>query len=109
MLTPLLGSVNKQRVLIFISARGEGYAREIARFFDTDLFPIQKQLENLEKAGILASKTAGRTVLYTFNPRYTFLKELQALLTKALSFFPEAEQSALLDNRRRPRRRGKPL
>jgi len=31
MLTPLLGSINKQRVLIFIQARGKGYAREIAR------------------------------------------------------------------------------
>ena len=109
MLTPLLGSVNKQRVLIFIFARGEGYAREIARHFDTDLFPIQKQLENLERSGILSSKTIGRTVLYRFNPRYTFLKELQALLSKALTYYPQADQEALFDNRRRPRRRGKPL
>lgn len=33
MLEALLGSVNKERVLFFIYARGEGYAREIARFF----------------------------------------------------------------------------
>ena len=109
MLTPLLGSINKQRVLIFLAARNEGYAREMARFFDTDLFPIQKQLENLERAGILCSKAVGRTVVFTFNPRYTCLKELQALLNKALSFYPQEQQEALLDNRRRPRRRGKPL
>lgn len=109
MLSPLLGSVNKQRVLIFIQARDEGYAREIARFFQTDLFPVQKQLEKLEGAGILFSKAVGKTVIYSFNPRYPFLGELRALLAKALTFYPQADREALLDNRRRPRRRGKPL
>jgi hypothetical protein len=55
------------------------------------------------------SRTAGRTRLYEFNPRYTFLKELKSLLEKALSFYPEEEREKLLMNRRRPRRRGKPL
>ncbi len=109
MLTPLLGSVNKQRVLVFLQARQEGYAREIARFFATDLFPVQQQLEKLERAGILFSRVVGKTVVYAFNPRYPFLGELQSLLAKAVTFYPQAEQEALLDNRRRPRRRGKPL
>ena len=43
-LEPILGSANRERVLIFLQAREEGYAREIARFFETDLFPIQDQL-----------------------------------------------------------------
>jgi hypothetical protein len=42
MLEPLLGSTNAERVLIFILARNEGYAREIARFFDADADSIQK-------------------------------------------------------------------
>jgi len=46
--------------------------------------------------------------LYSFNPRDPFLKELKGLLSKALSFYPEAERESLLKNRRRPRRRGKP-
>jgi len=37
MLEAILGSVSRERVLIFLYAREEGYAREIARFFDTDL------------------------------------------------------------------------
>ena len=44
MLVPILGSLSSERVLIFILTRREGYAREIARFFETDLDPIQKQL-----------------------------------------------------------------
>jgi len=109
MLESILGSLNCERVLVYLVARNEGYAREIARFYETSLGPIQKQLEKLEAGGVLASRTFGRTRLYAFNPRYTFLLELKSLLEKALSFYPEAIREELTLNRRRPRRRGKPL
>lgn len=109
MLEPLLGSKSRERVLVYLRARNEGYAREIARFFDTNLVQVQKQLDRLEFAGVLAGRTAGRTRLYTFNPRYPFIDELAALLDKALQFYPQDQRDALLMNRRRPRRRGKPL
>jgi predicted transcriptional regulator len=108
MLEPILGSANRERVLVFLLAREEGYARQIARFFETDLFPIQDQLEKLEAGGVLVSRSVGRTRLYEFNPRYAFLGEVRALLEKALTYYPEHEQERLLMNRRRPRRRGKP-
>jgi hypothetical protein len=109
MLEPILGSVSRERVLIFVFARDEGYPREIARFFKTDLDPIQRQLDKLEFGGVVASRKAGRTRLYTFSPRYPFLKELRILLEKALTFYSAEEREELLMNRRRPRRRGKPL
>lgn len=109
MLEPILGSVSRERVLIFLYAQEEGYAREIARFFDTDLVQIQKQLDRLELGGALAGRSAGRTRLYTFNPRYPFLKQLNSLLEKALTFYPPDIRDRLLMDRRRPRRRGKPL
>ena len=105
MLQPLLGSVSSERVLMFLFARTEGYAREIARFFATDLDPIQKQLEKLELGGVLVSRTAGRTRLYTFNPRYPFLKELQSLLERGLSFYPPELRETLVMVRRRPETR----
>ena len=109
MLTPLFGTENSERVLIFLLARNEGYAREIAQFFETNLYAIQRQLDKLEAGGVLVSRTAGRTRLYQFNPRYTFLNELRQLLEKALSFYPESVRENLVMNRRRPRKRGKPL
>jgi hypothetical protein len=109
MLEPLVGSLSTERVLIFLLAREEGYARDIARFFDTDLYGIQKQLEKLESGGVLASGLVGRTRVYKFNPRYPFLTELKQLLEKALSFYPQAEREKLVMNRRRPRRRDKPF
>jgi len=108
MLEPILGSESSERALIFILAREQGYATEIARHFSAALYSIQKQLDKLELGGVLVSQTAGRTRLYSFNPRYPFLKELKGLLSRALSFYPEVEREKLLMNRRRPRRRGKP-
>ena len=109
MLTPLLGSENSERVLVFLLKRDVGYAREIARFFDATLYAIQQQLDKLEKGGILVSRKVGRTRLYEYNPRYPFLKELTALLEKAFSYYPEELREKLEMNRRRPRKKGKPL
>src|SRR5574341_959970 len=109
MIEVLLGSRNAERVLIYIFTREEGYAREIARFFNTDLKSVQNQLDKLEAGGGLASRAVGRTRPYVFNPRYPFLNELKSLLEKALSFYPASEQEGLVMNRRRPRSRGKDL
>jgi hypothetical protein len=109
MLEPLFGSTNRERVLVYLCARDEGYAREISRFYNTDLDPVQKQLERLEAGNVLYSRAVGRTRLYSLNPRYPFLGELEALLQKVISFLPADERERLIMVRRRPRRRGKPL
>ena len=109
MIETILGSASGERVLMFLFARDEGYAREIARFFDTDVAPIQKQLEKLESGGVLVSRLAGRTRLFSFNPRYPMVEELRKLLEKTLQFYPDDMREALTMVRRRPRRRGKPL
>ena len=109
MLVPLFGTENSERVLIFLLTRNEGYAREIAQFFGANLYAIQRQLDKLEAGGVLVSHTAGRTRLYQFNPRYPFLAELKQLLEKAFSFYPANIREELLMNRRKPRKRDKPL
>jgi predicted transcriptional regulator len=109
MLEPLLGSTNSERVLMFILTREQGYAREIARFFGADPDSIQKQLAKFERGGVLVSKSEGRTRLYRFNPRYSFLSQLRELLSKALLFYTQEEQERLAVTRQRPRRNGKPL
>jgi hypothetical protein len=109
MIEAILGSTSRERVLIFLFAREEGYPREIARFFSTDLAPIQRQLIRLEINGVLSSRLAGRTRLYCLNPRYPFKPELESLLAKALDFYPPEARERFFLNRRRPRRSGKPL
>lgn len=109
MLKPLLGSEAREKVLIFLLARERSYPSEISSFFEMSISQIQSQLDILENGGVLVSKLVGRTRMYEFNPQYAFLDELKALLEKALSFYPNATQESLKMNRRRPRRRNKPL
>ena len=109
MLEAIFGSKNRERVLQFILANGDGYAEEIADFYGTSVDPIQKQLEKMELGGVLVSKSVGRTRLFVFNPRYAFLNELKALLEKAREYYSPEEIEALTMRRKRPRRAGKPL
>ncbi len=108
MLAKLLGSVNKERVLVFVAARGAGYSRQIARFFNAPLYPVQNAMDRLEEAGVLVSRSVGNTREYELNPRYPAREELATLLDRALSLYPPMLRGALLLNRSRPRRRGKP-
>jgi hypothetical protein len=108
-LAKLLGSLNKERVLVFLAARGKGYSRQIARFFETPLDPVQKALEKLEDAGVLISRMVGSTREYEFSPRYPARRELGALLERTLALYPAELREQLVMIRARPRRKGKPL
>jgi hypothetical protein len=71
--------------------------------------PIQNQLEKLEDGGVIVSNKVGKTILFQFNPRYPFIKELSNLLDKVLEYYPEDLRERLIYNCRRPRRKDKPL
>jgi len=109
MFQAIFGSHSKERVLIYLNCQERGYAREIARFFAVPVTPVQKQLESLEAQNLIYSVPEGRVRLYSLNPRYPLIKELCSLLDKAVSFYPPEQQEALIMDRRRPRRKGKPL
>jgi predicted transcriptional regulator len=109
MLEAVLGSTSAERVLLFLVAREEGYATEIARTFDTVLSPIQKQLDRMERDGLLVNKVVGRTRVYSINPRFAFKQELEAMVAKAIELSPVKLQETLVLNRRRPRKKSKPL
>ncbi|MFD1216433.1 winged helix-turn-helix domain-containing protein [Microbulbifer celer] len=109
MIEAILGSLSAERVLLFITARESGYAAEIAKTFSTDLSPIQKQLDRMERDSLLISQKVGRTRVYSYNPRYPFVPELKLLIEKALSMLPDELREQLELDRRRPRKKGKPL
>ena len=50
MLEELFGSKNRERVLQYILANNQAYAKEMADFYNSSVDPIQKQLERLEKS-----------------------------------------------------------
>jgi len=109
MLEAVLGSEGAERVLLFLTARGQGYALEIATTFDMSVSNVQKHLQRMERGGLLVNVMVGRSRVYSLNPRYAFKDEVEALLNKAVTMSPPSLQEVLLLNRRRPRRAGKPL
>jgi len=109
MLEPIFGSKCREQVLQFILAFEAGYATQIKNFYGIGLDPVQKQLEKLEFGGVLISQNIGKTIIYSFNPRYAFLEELKSLLLKARTFYKPELIEQLTKSRKRPRRQGKPL
>lgn len=79
MLEPILGTLDTERILVFIMARNEAFGSEIAEFFDSPYTGIRRQLKRLEQGGVIYSIGRGNTVVYEFNPRYPFLIELKSL------------------------------
>ena len=109
MLEPLFGSLCREQILQFILAFDSGYGTQIKKFYNIGLDPVQKQLSKLELGGVLVSQNVGKTIVYSFNPRYAFLDELKSLLLKAREFYKPELIEQLTMNRKRPRRQGKPL
>lgn len=109
MLEGLFGNITVEKILFYLYAYGEGYALGMARIFGMSVNRIQQQLKRLENNGIVASRLTGNVRIYIFNPRYPFLKELKALMTRAYEFLPEKEKDRYYRMRTRPRRAGKPF
>ena len=93
MLEPVLGSLVREQVLLFIHVHGEGYAREISRYFDASLDSVQKQLKRLKKGSVLVCERKGRTHIYSFNKKYAFLNELCRLLVRVSCCLKDTEHS----------------
>jgi predicted transcriptional regulator len=108
MLAVLFGSPLKEKILLFLLECGDSYSLELSRNFAASLSAVQNQLKNLEEAGILVSRSIGKTRLYSLNPRYFLRTELEAILRKGFEALPESEVMAYYRPRRRPRRQGKP-
>lgn len=105
----LLRAETQEKILIYLLAREQGYATEIAEFFDMAINPIQKQLARLEVNSVVVSTQVGKTRIYVLNPRYPFLSPLKELLKCAMGAYPSRTIQALLVTRTRPRQAGKPL
>ncbi len=109
MLEPIFGNSTIEKVLFFMFTYKDGYAKQMSDVFCIFINGIQQQLSRLEEGGVLVSQKKGNTRIYTFNPSYAFLEELQKLLEKALKMLPEKEIKKYYRNRTRPRKSGKLL
>jgi len=109
MLEVLFGTKARELTLQYLFTFNEGYAREIAKYFNMSLPSVQNQLKNFEEGGLALSKMKGRTKIYFINPRYAFLDELTSLLNKAKQYYKPELKNKFEMQRKRPRRVEKQL
>lgn len=109
MLETLFGNPTANRLLLYMHNYEQGYAAAIARTYSIPVSQVQKQLERFERGNVLVSQKQGPIRLYSWNPRYSFQKQLRALLEEAFQHMSDAEVKKYYRQRRRPRRKGKPL
>lgn len=110
MLDVLFGSKNAERVLQYLLARKNAYAREISLFYEVSPSVIKKQLEKFENSSIIVGRNIGNIRIYELNQRNPFMKELTALLIKVRSSYEPSERARLVrKDRQRPRSKNKPL
>jgi DNA-binding transcriptional ArsR family regulator len=111
MLEYLFANKNVEKILIYLFLHEKANASELRIVFGSALDPIQKTLRKLEEGGLLFSFLEGKTRVFKWNPRYAFLKEIQALAEKAYEYLPRDIQEIqyLATKRKRPRKTGKPL
>ena len=106
----LFGSESAARVLLAVADADSVYCSQIARKFGCTSNMIQLQLDKFEDAGLLVSRRAGRTRLYSWNPRNAAVDSVKALLETLIGrLSPSEREQYLRPERKRPRRRGKPL
>jgi DNA-binding transcriptional ArsR family regulator len=102
------GGQARTRALLALRLLDESYPRELARILGVSLSGVQMALRGLERDGLVAARTAGRTRLFRLNPRYFAREELQRYLLRLTE--PEDElRQRVAQIRRRPRRTMKPL
>ncbi len=109
MIEVIFGNSTAEKVLLYICNYREGYATGMSNLFNIPLNMVQKQLKRFEEGSVLVSQKKGNTRLFTFNPRYIFLEELESFLNKALKMLPKEEIKKYYRLRTRPRKTGKPL
>jgi predicted transcriptional regulator len=109
MLEGIFGNKTAEKVLLHVFHYGESHASGIAQDFKVSLNPVIQQLNRFELAGVLISKTIGRSRVYSFNPKSSLMKPVRQLIEMAYEGISLSERQKLFSTRRRPRRKGKPV
>lgn len=105
----VFGGRAAEAVLLHIYHYGESYGRAIASDFDITLFPIQRQLDKFEKAGVLVCKKQGKTLIFTWNAKSRFAKRMKSLVEVVYEGMSLEEREQRFPVRRRPRSKDKPI
>ena len=86
MLTRLISSQTRVDLLrlFFTHSEGRYYVRQIARELRRDISGIKRELDNLEKAGLLVSDKVGNLHYYTVNKAGAIYSEVKSMVAKTV-------------------------
>jgi DNA-binding MarR family transcriptional regulator len=86
MLTRLFSSQTRVELLRLFFTRPEDryYVRQIARELRRDISGIKRELDNLEKAGLLVSEKVGNLRYYTVNKTAAIYQEVKSIVAKTV-------------------------
>lgn len=102
------GGRTRSLALMALHLLRESFPRELARLLQVPLNGVLQALRGLESDGLVVGRAAGRTRLFSLNPRYFARRELAAYLDRLIE--PETDLRKRIEQlRRRPRRTSKPL
>lgn len=109
MLEGIFGNKTAEKALLHVFHYGEIYPSAIAQDYGLALDPIKRQLERFETAGVLVAKQVGRSRVFSFNPKSPYSKPVKELIQYIYQSIPLREKEKLFAQRRRPRRKAKPV
>lgn len=84
MLDALITSKTRIRLLVkfFLNPAMSSYLRELSDEFGESTNGVRVELNRLSKAGLLESRTEGKTVIYKAQSRHPLFKDIQSLVGK---------------------------
>lgn len=109
MIETIFGNATAAKVMLYLYHYGEAYASAISLDMNITKSQVIKQLNKFEASGILVSKLLGRVRVYTFNPKLGVTKKLRDLIGVFYEAISPSEREEMFSQRRRPRRKDKPV
>ena len=84
LLGPLITSKTRLKLLtrFFLNQSVDGYLQGLSKELDENTNSIRVELNRLEKAGLLSSKTKGRRKLYSVNTSHPLTSDLTSIVRK---------------------------
>ena len=104
----VFGTPLRDDILTALALKRESHASELARVLAVSVPGVWKAVRQLERDGLVAAVSHGRTRVLRLNPRWYAKNELRALLDRMAEGKPQLRER-LGAIRGRPRRSGKPL
>ena len=105
----IFGGKTAAATLLYLEMYEKCYSKQIADNFRCSPSMVQKQLDKFEGIGVVVFERIGNIKMYSFNSKSTVGTGLKDVLSKALASLDEQDFITYFNERKRPRRPGKPL